>query len=108
MLLSQWQSKAFLMTFLEDYRQNPSTAQPWMCVSVYDDLQQSHDLHLLRTDFTQHLTKQEAHFVQRMVVLSYTCPGQSSFAAAFNRAPATFDLDRYLEMCRGIAKNEPS
>ena len=37
-LYAEWQDNFCIFTFLDDYRRNPATAQPWFSVALYDDL----------------------------------------------------------------------
>tara|TARA_B110001452_G_C15150388_1_gene400385 strand:- start:258 stop:992 length:735 start_codon:yes stop_codon:yes gene_type:complete len=52
MLLSQFdvQHSVFVMTFLEDYKRNPAAAQPWLSVTLFDELMASKGLGLLRVE----------------------------------------------------------
>lgn len=52
MLLSQFdvQHSMFVMTFLDDYKRNPAAAQPWLSVSLFDELLASKGLGLLRVE----------------------------------------------------------
>ena len=52
MLLSQFdvQHSVFVMTFLEDYKRNPAAAQPWLSVTLFDELMDSKGLGLLRVE----------------------------------------------------------
>lgn len=48
------------MTYLEDYKTNAATAQPYLTLSLFDELVESKSLVLLRGEVTNHLTTQEA------------------------------------------------
>ena len=66
MLLSQFnaQSDMFVMTFLEDYKQNPAAAQPWLSVTLFGDLLTSKAVGLLRADIApERLSKPEGEHV---------------------------------------------
>eukprot|EP00953_Heterococcus_sp_UTEX-ZZ885_P010724 6256-Heterococcus_DN1.PRE.3 len=90
-VLCQFQASHFLFTFLDDYRANPATAQPYMTVSTYDDMIDSKNIGLLRADVTAQLSREEgAH-------LYYSSSGSAAdFVETFNHAPAQFDFDAFM------------
>lgn len=55
----EWQGKQCFMTFLEDYKKNPSMAQPYLTLSLYDELLDTKDIVLMRGEVGQHLKVQE-------------------------------------------------
>lgn len=59
-LLVEFQEKQCFLTYLEDYKTNPSRAQPYMTLSLFDELVETKRLALLRGEMTNHLTKKEA------------------------------------------------
>ena len=66
LLLSQFNapSDMFVMTFLEDYKQNPAAAQPWLSVTLFGELLTSKAVGLLRVDIApERLSKQEGEHV---------------------------------------------
>lgn len=48
------------MTYLEDYKTNAAGAQPYLTVSMFDELVETKGLALLRGEVTNMLTRQEA------------------------------------------------
>lgn len=100
-LLSQFQPpNYFLFTFLEEYRQNPATAQPWMSVAVYLDLLESKKIGLIRADFMPSISKAEAKVLVDMLVASYTVApmggSYEKYLEAFNLNPDDFNFDDYI------------
>ena len=66
LLLSQFNapSDMFVMTFLEDYKQNPAAAQPWLSVTLFGELLTSKAVGLLRVDIApERLSKREGEHV---------------------------------------------
>lgn len=94
-LLSQFQSTHFLLTYLEDYKRNPTQAQPYMTVSTYDDLVETKGLGLLRVDFTPQLSRVEANKVLDLLQHYYSEKG-GEYAEQFNHTPAKFSFDAYI------------
>lgn len=90
-LLAQWQDNNCLFTFLEEYRQSPMTAQPWMAFAVYEDLLNSKGLALLRGDFTTRITKEEAGNLLNQCREFYLGDGYRH-VEKFNHNPAEFDF----------------
>jgi ATP synthase F1 complex assembly factor 1 len=100
-LLSQWQDKSFLLTFLEEYKKNPSAAQPWMCLTVYEDLAFEKQLSLVRGDFTPHLTKADAEIVQKQLIACYMNNELFTWVNTFNTRPQDFDFQTFMDRyCR--------
>ena len=101
MLLSQYTAaqRMFAMTFLEDYRRSPETAQPWASVHVFDELLATNGVGLLRAEvMPERLPTAEA---ERLLLLIRRYYGSSSYDKAwtFNHAERHFDLDAYLKGC---------
>ena len=65
MLFSQYAPahRMFVLTFLEDYRQNPSMAQPWASVHLFDDLLTTKGVGLLRAEVVPErlMTEEASH-----------------------------------------------
>jgi ATP synthase F1 complex assembly factor 1 len=57
-LVSQFQDSCFLLTFLDEYRQNPGAAKPWMSLTLYDEFVADKGLGLLRGDVGYQLTRE--------------------------------------------------
>ncbi|CAM9661415.1 unnamed protein product, partial [Chrysoparadoxa australica] len=94
MLLSQFQDVHFLLTYLEDYKQNPASAQPYLTISTHDELIKSADLGLLRGDFTPHITKAEAQAL--LEALCYIGQDYSKWVEPFNLRPEEFNFEEYM------------
>ncbi|KAG5191847.1 ATP11 protein-domain-containing protein, partial [Tribonema minus] len=97
MLLCQFQGSHFLLTFLDDYRTNPSGAQPYMSVSLFSDLAESKGVGLVRADVTAQLSRAEGvrvlDLMQRYYIGSEELYGM---VRAFNHAPAEFNFEVYM------------
>lgn len=94
-LLSQFQQpNYFLFTFLEEYRRDPASAQPWMSVAVYPDLLESKGMGLVRADFMPSISKSEASLLMDMLVDSYST--STTHLEAFNLKPQSFNFDSYI------------
>ncbi|CAN0471646.1 unnamed protein product [Ascophyllum nodosum] len=96
MMLSQYQDTCFLLTFLEDYKVNPSGAQPYATISMYEDLVKSKGLGLLRADLTPNLTKKEVERLLRLLIRFYS-PHAYHYVEAFNHRPGEFNLENFLQ-----------
>ena len=97
-MLSQYQDKSFLVTYLEDFKQNAGKAQPYMTITLYDELQHSKDLVLVRADIVAlaTMTKQEADVMTRTVVASYCDDAMYNNVFTFNKEPQKFDFEKYV------------
>lgn len=60
-MLSQFQmdGRCCVFTYLEDFKQNPTGAKPYLAVSMFDELVTNHNAVYVRGEFSvQHLAKQ--------------------------------------------------
>jgi len=93
LMFSQYQDRMFFLTYLEDFRKDPASAQPYMTVSMYDDLKESKGLCLARADHLPNLSPSEAKALQRTVVDAYL--DKQYFEAhirGFQDSPESFDF----------------
>jgi ATP synthase mitochondrial F1 complex assembly factor 1 len=96
-VLCQFQASHFLFTFLDDYRANPATAQPYMTVSAYEDMIDSKNIGLLRADVTAQLSREEGAHLVDLLRQYYSSSGSAAeFVETFNHAPAQFDFDAFM------------
>lgn len=58
-LLVQNQQKTFIFTWLEDFKRNPLTANPYLVLTCFDELVRSKSCALLRGDVISYLTRTE-------------------------------------------------
>lgn len=93
-LIAEWQDKYCIFTFLDDYRRNPSAAEPYMSVALYDDFLTRKQLVLVRGDFSGHLRKADAtHLLNLMRYFYFSEP---KWVETFNLTPDKFDFNRFL------------
>ena len=91
-LLSQWSGPNCFLTFLEDYRQNPQGAEPWLLISMFGEFLADRDLSLVRATFSEQLTKPEAAEVLELWRSLYL--GENfKHVEAFNAGSPDFDFD---------------
>lgn len=96
-LIAEWQDNFCIFTYLEDYRKNPSAAEPYLSVALYDDFLARKQLVLVRGDFTGHLRKADA--VHLLNVMRYFYFKDPRFVETFNKEPSKFNFDEYLREC---------
>jgi len=94
-LLSQWQGKHCIMTYLEAFRRDPTKAEPYMSVTFYDDFLEKKGVVLARADFSAHLTKDEAK--RLLAMLRYYYLTNPTMVEVFNQFPDKFDFQRLVE-----------
>ncbi len=100
-LLTQFQEKHIIATFLDEYKKNPSGAQPWLSISIYDEFSKAKGLHLLRCDFLPNLTKDESKRTFGAIIDSYSRDEQMlSYIEAFNLKPDSFDYNKFLSYAK--------
>ena len=98
LMFSQFQDSIFFLTYLDDYRNNPDTAQPYMTVNLFQDLKESKSLVLGRADHLPNLQRHEAEALLAAVTGSYLDEGTfSSHIRTFNQAPEKFDFQAAVD-----------
>lgn len=93
-LIAEWQDKYCIFTFLDDYRRNPSAAEPYMSVALYDDFLERKQLLLVRGDFSGHLTKADATHLLNLIRYFYFSNPKA--VETFNFEPSKFDFNAFL------------
>ena len=88
---------AGLCTYLEEYKRNPDTASPWLCVAVFDDFVEDKSMALVRGDFTPNLSKVEGELTSRLILHGYFDDEGYEFVEAFNKTPESFDYNKFIE-----------
>jgi ATP synthase F1 complex assembly factor 1 len=98
MLVSQFQAPFhFLMTYLEDFKMDPGSAQPLLTFSVFDDLSESQDLTLVRADvLTKGIQDDEGLKIVKNMVDVYVQDDEYMNVRAFNTHPDSFNVDDYI------------
>lgn len=101
MLLSQFSGgdRMFVLTSLAEYQQNPSLAQPWASVHLFDELLTTKAVALMRAEVVpERLTDEEADHLLLLLRRYY---GTKAYDKVwmFNHAEKHFDLDGYLKEC---------
>ena len=95
LMFSQFQDNMFFLTFLDDYRNNPDTAQPYMTIRMFDDLASSKDICLKRADHLPNLSSAEAQVLQSMVTNAYLDNEYfTTHIETFSAAPEKFDFEK--------------
>ena len=95
MLLSQYQAPShFILAFLEDYKLDPSRAQPLLTFSIFNDFVSSHDISLQRLDvINKGIEKAEGMVVMQNTVDAYE---DYRYVSTFNESPERFDINEYI------------
>lgn len=108
MLVSQFfEPSHFIMAYLEDYKIDPSAAQPLLTFSVFNDYANEKELALIRADvLNKGINDGEAQKVVTSMLDSYTNDEEFLRVKAFNSKPELFDLDDYLERKKEKWENE--
>ena len=98
MLVSQFfEPSHFIMAYLEDYKMDPSSAQPLLTFSVFDDYSQEKDLTLVRADvLNRGIDDEEARQVVKSMLENYKDDDEFLLLKAFNNKPDSFDIEEYM------------
>lgn len=98
-LVLQNQDKSFIYTFLEDYKNDPSTATPYLVVTLYDELSFSKGLVLVRGDIIGDLTVVESEKLFLMTKEFYSIEHLNKKVIDFNKNSRKFDVNNHINMC---------
>jgi ATP synthase F1 complex assembly factor 1 len=98
MILSQFQPpNHFLLAFLEDYKMDPSRAQPLLTLSIFDDLVDSHDLALVRCDIINAgIEEDEGYKLAKCLIGDYLDEEKFGMVHLFNKMPEKFDVEEFV------------
>ena len=97
-LVSQFQDRHFVCTYLSEYQQHPSGAQPLLTCSVFDDFD---TITLVRTDVVNvGIQEDEGRKVVKSLLDSYENDKEFQMVKNFNEFPDMFDVDSYVESQR--------
>jgi len=92
-LVVQNQQKSFILTWLEDFKRNPLSANPYLVLTVFDELVRTKDLALMRGDVISHMTRSEGTAVMQQVLDSYLVDHEYETVRKFNHEPQSFDFE---------------
>jgi len=98
-LVAQWVDNYCIFTYLEDYRRDPSTAEPYLSVAVYEDLVDRKQMVLVRGDFSGHLRKRDAAHILNLMRYFYF--QETRWVEMFNKDPSAFDFTSFLASVPG-------
>ncbi|CAJ1954587.1 unnamed protein product [Cylindrotheca closterium] len=98
MLISQFfEPSHFIMAYLEDYKMDPSAAQPLLTFSVFDDYAEEKDLTLVRADvLNKGIEDAEGLKIVKNMLDKYSLEDEYMDVYAFNKKPETFDFDDFI------------
>lgn len=98
MLVSQFfEPSHFIMAYLEDYKMDPSAAQPLLSFSVFDDYAEEKDLALVRADIlNKGIADDEGLKIVKDMLDKYAVEDEYMDVYAFNKKPETFDFDGFI------------
>lgn len=101
-LVSQFQDRHCLLTGLEAYQKQGSSAHPICVLTFYDELKEKKNVVLARCDITDPIvTKNEVQRLYDDIVFTYTADGPLQSVREFNLRPSEFDFEAYFSSSRG-------
>ena len=110
LLLSQFnaQSDMFVMTFLEDYKQNPAAAQPWLSVTLFGELLTSKAVGLLRADIApERLSKPEGEHIMGLARHAWSHVPRLRSSGHAMRPPTATEAHLLATFSRGAIAPSP-
>jgi ATP synthase mitochondrial F1 complex assembly factor 1 len=111
-MLSQFQENMFVLTYLDEYKRDPTTARPWLQFTIYDELIDKKSISLYRADFTPDLSSVESHSLVNMILQAYKNDDiYGTHVVNFNKNHDAFDFQGYcdsMKLLRGFDHRDPS
>ncbi|CAI5744099.1 unnamed protein product [Peronospora destructor] len=104
-MLCQFQQSCFLATYLDAFKENPSTAPPCVTISLYDNLVAEKNLTLVRADVINMLDKKEAQLLLQQLLISYQHDELYDHVDKFNNKPDQFDFEAYRLLLKDISES---
>ena len=95
-LVSQFQDRAFLLTFLGDYQKDPLGANPYMVITCYEELEATKGIVLVRGDLITNLDEDEGKTLLTRLLESYMYEAQYETVHQFNHDSTKFNYDEYI------------
>ncbi|KRX06534.1 hypothetical protein PPERSA_05147 [Pseudocohnilembus persalinus] len=97
MMIGQGQEKTFMYTFLEDFKNNQTNAQPYFVLTIFDELLDKKDIALVRGDIINYkIDKNQANMVLNYSLSSYLKDDlYNKFVYNFNHQTHEFSFDDF-------------
>lgn len=86
-MVSQFQDRSFLLTFLGDYQKDPTGAHPYMVVTCFEELERSKDVVFIRGDLISHLDEDEGKTMLTRLLENYLIQSMYDTVHQFNHEP---------------------
>ena len=83
------------MTYLEDFKKNPISAQPYMVVTCFDELVRTKGIALIRGDLILEVNKDEGQTILNTLLNSYLVDSLYENVRKFNHEPNQFQIESY-------------
>ena len=102
--ISQFQDHCFLFTFLDDFRKNPQSANPYYCITLYDEFLNDKNRGLLRGDIGVSLSRVEGEYLMDTLIEYYCDSERYRTTWKFNHDSRNFSYEEHI---RTIPKPRP-
>ena len=84
-----------MCTYLEDFKKDPVGANPYMVMTLFDELVRVKHLALLRGDVIWNLTQDEGGAVMETLLDMYLVDSNYEHVRAFNHDQSKFDIEKH-------------
>ena len=106
MMVTQSQGKSFVLTWIDEYRRSPQSANPYMVLTCFDELCRSKDMALMRGDVISHLSRDEGQIVMEMMMDCYLDATLYEKVRQFNSSPGSFNHEEWIKMAIEIFRKK--
>lgn len=86
-----------IFTYLEDFKKNPLSANPYLVVTCFDELVRTKGIALLRGDVLGGMTKDEGQTMMNVMLNTYLVDQFYETVRKFNHEPNQFNYEKHVE-----------
>lgn len=102
-VMVEFQGRYCFMTYLEDYRRDVGKAQPYLTMTMYEEVLETKGIVLVRGEVTNHLKRDEAKVLWELVRRFYLGERRLyDMVVAFNEDGERFDFEEVVREARKV------
>ena len=70
-MVTQSQGKSFVLTWIDEFKRSPTSANPYMVLTCFDELCRNKGVALMRGDVISHLSRDEGQVIMEQMMDIY-------------------------------------
>ena len=95
-----------IFTYLEDYKKNPLSANPYLVITCFDELVRQKGIALIRGDVLGGMSKHEGQTVLNLMLNNYLVDSCYEKVRQFNHEPNKFNIESFTEEQINVFRQE--